>query len=322
MSLIKNKIAIRLGTTALLLLLTSQTILAATLRDRIIERRQQQQTKQASEDNMAESGPAKLPADIQIVRDVSYGNDERQRFDVYSPKGGKDLPVIFMVHGGGWSVGDKAAQSVIENKVTRWVPKGFIFISTNYRMLPKAPPLEQATDIARAVAAAQGKAADWGGDKNKFILMGHSAGAHLVALLASAPPISAKFGALPWLGTVSLDSAALDVVQIMGRQHAPLYDRAFGQNAASWKSASPFHLLQNAGAPFLAVCSTQRDDSCAPAARFVAKANSLGMKASVLEKNMSHKEINQRLGEEREYTEAVEAFMRALDPSMAAALAK
>jgi len=220
--------------------------------------------------------------------------------------------VIFMVHGGAWSLGDKGARSVVENKVTRWVPRGYILVSTNYRLLPKAAPIEQARDVARSLAVAQDMAASWGGDRSRFILMGHSAGAHLVALLATSPSISSGIVPTPWLGTVALDSAALDVVAIMEARHARFYDRAFGRDREVWKAASPFHAVTGTGQPILLVCSTQRQDSCPQASRFVAKASSLGRRTSLLEQNLSHREINQRLGEAGSYTEAVESFLDSL----------
>src|SRR5207247_470736 len=112
----------------------------------------------------------------------------------------------FMVHGGAWVLGDKASPGVMENKVARWAARGYILLSVDYRMIPEADPLEQAEDVARALAAAQAKAASWGGDPSKFVLMGHSAGAHLVGLLAADPARAFKRGAKPWLGAVLLDS--------------------------------------------------------------------------------------------------------------------
>ena len=187
-----------------------------------------------------------------------------------------------------------------------------VFVSVNYRMLPDADPLTQADDVALALAKAQALAASWGADPSRFILMGHSAGAHLVALLASAPAIAAKQGAQPWLGTVMLDSAALDVTKIMAARHHRLYDRAFGSDASYWRAVSPFHRLFDKTAPLLAVCSTQRNDSCPQARGFVAKASSIGVRASVLPADLSHKEINHKLGLPGPYTDGVEAFMRSL----------
>ena len=212
------------------LLLIGQLSYAGSIRDRIIEHRAAQQAKDI--ENVDPSGRMSLPTGVRLVRDVPYGKDSRQRMDVYLPQQAVGAPVIFMVHGGAWCLGDKASQSVVENKVARWVTKGFIFISTNYRLLPKTAPLQQAEDIASALVTAQGKSASWGGDPLKFILMGHSAGAHLVALLAASPTMALKLGARPWLGTILLDSAALDVVKIMEAKHAGFYDRAFGSDPA------------------------------------------------------------------------------------------
>lgn len=296
---------------------------AGPLRDRLLDRRVEQ-ARQDRHDTLADGAEraahALSPANVHVIRDVAYGSDGSQRFDVYAPQQAHDAPVIFMVHGGAWAVGDKAARAVIENKVVRWVSRGFVLVSINYRMLPNTAPLEQAKDVARALAAAQDQAASWGGDRTKFILMGHSAGSHLVLLLSASPRMAGELGATPWLGTVALDSAAFDVVQIMQARHPRVYDRAFGQDADYWRAMSPFHTLEAGAQPMLLVCSIPRATSCAQAERFANKATSLGMQAVVLRQDRSHKDINQRLGEEPQYTEAVESFLRGLDRSVATTL--
>jgi arylformamidase len=269
-------------------------------------------------DKAATEGPGLLPAGVRIVRDVPYGTDKRQRFDVYHTAQSNGAPVIFMVHGGAWQWGDKGAKNVVENKVAYWVQRGFVFISTNYRMLP-TDPVEQARDVARALAVAQDRSPSWGADRNRFILMGHSAGAHLVALLAADPSLSAGLVATPWMGVVSLDSAALNVVEIMENRHLRLYDRAFGRDPRGWRSASPFHALTIATRPLLLVCSAQRSDSCSQAHRFAAKAKSLNGSATVLEKDLSHGEINALLGKDPDYTREVESFLAQLVNAVTAA---
>jgi acetyl esterase/lipase len=250
-----------------------------------------------------------------VIRDLPYGGDSHQRMDVYLPQQSRHAPVIFMVHGGAWRLGDKDARTVVENKRERWVPRGFIFVAVNYRMLPDAAPLEQAKDVALAIAAAQAKAASWGGDPGKFIVIGHSAGAHLVALLSASPKIAEEAGAKPWLGAVLLDSAALDVTAIMRARHLRLYDRAFGADPAYWRAVSPSQVLTAGAPPMLAVCSARRTDSCPQARRFIDKAKSLGLRAAVLEEDLSHLQINELLGVEGAYTDAVERFMAGLDES-------
>lgn len=265
-------------------------------------------------------GLAEASSGFQVQPDIAYGSDPRQRFDVHGAGQGQAAPVILLVHGGGWAHGDKAARAVVRNKVARWLPRGLILVSVNYRLLPDAGPLEQAGDVALALSKAQALAESWGGDPNRFILLGHSAGAHLVALLTASPDLALKQGARPWLGTVALDSAALDVAPIMQARHPRLYDRAFGQDPAYWRAASPLQVLQPGGAPLLAVCSSRRDDSCPQARNFAAQAAGLGRSVQVLEQDLSHRAINQELGLVGDYTDAVEAFLRSLDPSLEALL--
>lgn len=288
-------------------------LMLATARPAALARPSRRDDELDGDDDAGMQDSALANAGVQVVRDVAYGRDDGQRFDVYLPgRGVRNAPVIFMVHGGGWHRGDKTMRSVVANKVTHWVPKGYVFISANYRMLPQAAPVEQAEDIARAIAAAQRLAATWGGDPSKFILMGHSAGAHLVALVSAAPERALRQEAAPWLGAILLDSASLDVVQTMEGRHLPLHERAFGSDPAYWRQASPYHHLAPGAAPILAVCSTRRRHACPQARRFAAKAVSLGIRAQVLEQALSHREINDLLGKPGGYTDAVDAFIASL----------
>lgn len=258
-----------------------------------------------------------LPAGVTLRRDVPYGEDRLQRMDVYLPAQAKNAPVIVMVHGGGWRRGDKTMRSVVENKLARWSANGFVFISVNYRLLPQADVAQQADDVAKALATAQSQAESWGADPSAFLLMGHSAGAHLIALLSADPSRAFRLGAKPWLGTVALDSAALDVAQIMQGRHMRLYDPAFGADPAYWKSVSPFHALSSKAVPLLAVCSSRRTDSCPQARQFVSAEERLGVRASVLEEDLSHRQINEELGLPGAYTSGVEQFMRSLGLAVA-----
>lgn len=298
-------------------LLSSASVQAGPLRDRLAERRAAAEAEAeaaALEGGDEAVAAGSLPAGVRVLRDLAYGADARQRMDVYLPAGGpgREARVLFMVHGGAWRLGDKAASRVVENKLARWVPKGDVLVSVNYRMLPGTPPLEQARDVAAALARAQALAPSWGADPAAFVLMGHSAGAHLVALLASDPAFAREAGAQPWLGMISLDSAALDVVRIMEAPHARLYDRAFGESAAGWPVVSPYHRLAGAPQPMLLVCSSRRAVACDQAERYAMRVGALGGRAQVLPQPLSHGDINARLGEPGAYTEAVEAFLATL----------
>ncbi|HEX7111933.1 MAG TPA: hypothetical protein VF216_05775 [Mizugakiibacter sp.] len=99
-----------------------------------------------------------LPACSRVIRDVAYGSDPRQRVGVYAPAAGGGALVIFMIHGG-WACGEKTMCTVVEHTAARWMPRGFLLVSIDYRMAPDIGRLEQAADVARALAAAQRQAA-------------------------------------------------------------------------------------------------------------------------------------------------------------------
>ncbi|MBK9143061.1 MAG: alpha/beta hydrolase [Candidatus Melainabacteria bacterium] len=253
-----------------------------------------------------------LPSDITVKRDLAYGKDPAQRIDVYIPQGAKNAPVIFMVHGGAWMIGDKGNKGVVDNKVKRWGPQGFVFISANYRLFPAADPLEQARDVARALAFAQSRATSFGASPDSFILMGHSAGAHLVSLISADRSLATNEGARAWLGTISLDSAAMDVVSRMKEPHQGFFDKAFGSDPEYWKSTSPLYRLSVAPPPMLLVCSSRRQNSCQQARDFAARAGELGGRVQVLTQPLSHGQINNNLGAPSDYTDEVERFIKSL----------
>lgn len=288
------------------LALASSAQAESPLRERIKERLQEKQG--VLDTQRAHSTPTET---------VSYGQSPLQRFDVYVADKRQDAPVIFMVHGGGWKRGDKSMSGVVDNKFERWGARGIVFISANYRLMPQADPYVQAEDITRALAKAQAEAARWGADPKRFVLMGHSAGAHLVALLATSPDMLRKFGAQAPLATVSLDSGTLNVVETMEGRHFGLHDDAFGKDKNLWLKTSPWHALKQKPAPVLSVCSNRRADACPQAEALADKIKSYGGSSEVLRMDLSHGEINQKLGLPGAYTEAVEAFLRKVDPVLA-----
>ncbi len=262
---------------------------------------------------------SRAPEGTREIADVAYGADPSQRFDVYLPatpvSATAPMPVIFFVHGGGWAFGDKAMRRVVEPKVAHWVAQGWVVVSANTRLLP-TPVAQQADDVAAAIAVAQSQAASWGADANRFVLMGHSAGAHLVALVAAGAKTPAH--PKPWRGAVLLDSAVLDLPLLMAHRHLGLYDNAFGTDPAQWPALSPYAALGTRPdsdaipAPFLEVCSSRRAESCPQADRFAARAQSLGGQARVLREDLSHGEINATLGAPSDYTSQVDAFLQSL----------
>lgn len=143
--------------------------------------------------NLVENGDA--PAE-----EVAYGPGPRERYDVYRPVGpdGKQLnglfPVVFFVHGGSWASGDKHAY--------RWVgqalaAEGFIAVLPNYGLMPARHFPGFVDDAAHAVADAYKRIPSWGGDTARVVMMGHSAGAHIAALVAYDTRYLAAYGLTP-----------------------------------------------------------------------------------------------------------------------------
>ena len=253
-----------------------------------------------------------LPAGARVEEDLAYGPEPAQRLDAYLPACAPTGAILVIVHGGAWAIGDKANPGVVAAKVAHWLPAGMVVVSVNYRLLPHAGVLQQAGDVARAIAFVQKRAAGWQADPARLVVVGHSTGAHLTALLAADPALAQAQGAAPWLAAVLLDSAALDVVEIMRAPHRPLYDRAFGGVESDWLALSPLHRLRARPAPLLLVHSNRRQDAAGAAQRFAAAVAERGGRAEVHEVALSHTEINARLGLDKAYTERVDAFLKSV----------
>jgi len=112
------------------------------------------------------------------------GEGPRQRLDVYAPPNAKGLPVVIFWYGGAWTHGDKSNYRFVGSALAE---SGFVAVLPDYRLYPAATFPRFIEDGARAVEWVERHAEELGGDHTRIVLMGHSAGAHLAALLALAP---------------------------------------------------------------------------------------------------------------------------------------
>ena len=308
---------------------SAQSVEAAKLRDQIEERileksgekkltmpneRRGYMKPQAPLDPEMVDAPGKLdsrkfPAGSRVLSNQSYGPDLKQKLDVYAPASPRSAPIILMVHGGAWRVGDKTNAPVVENKAIYWLNKGYIFVSINYRQSPQAHPLVQAGDVMSAIAWIQKNAPMWGGDPGKVILMGHSAGAHLVALVSANPEVRVKAGLRGWRGSILLDPVGLDMMALMKQQHYAFYDEIFGSSGEVWAASSPTHQLKTGLSPLLLICSSERKESCPQADKFAQKVQGLGGQAVVHSIALKHQDINTQLGLPGPYTDVVDKVM-------------
>jgi hypothetical protein len=95
----------------------------------------------------------------------------------------------------------------------------------------------------------------------------------------------------------------------MINKHHRLYDQAFGEDRQLWTSASPLHQLNRQAVPMLLVCSTKRDDACTQSEEFVDAAKNLGNHAIMTREDLSHAQINNRLGLDEHYTQRIDNFI-------------
>ena len=102
-----------------------------------------------------------------------------------------------MIHGGGWRTGDKANQSQRRQKATFFAGNGFVYVSVNYRLSPAVRHPAHVEDVAKALSWIVDHIASYGGDPKRIFLMGHSAGAHLAALVTADKTYLTKLGKSP-----------------------------------------------------------------------------------------------------------------------------
>jgi acetyl esterase/lipase len=125
---------------------------------------------------------------------LAYGNDPRQRLDIYAPRQGQDRPVVIFWYGGSWVKGKKSQYRFVG---TTLAERGIVAVLPDYRLYPQVtfPAFDE--DGARAVAWVEQHVRQFGGDPREIVLMGHSAGGHTAAFLAFNHEFLRKYGADP-----------------------------------------------------------------------------------------------------------------------------
>ena len=248
----------------------------------------------------------------EIKRDIPYAGsaDERQTLDVYSPPGARKLPVVFWIHGGGWQMGNKSS---VDIKPKVFMDKGFVFVSTNYRLLPQVDMETIVRDVARSLHWVHDHIAEFGGDPDRMIVMGHSAGAQLAALICTDDRyLKAEGLSLGMIkGCVPVDGDTYDVPAIIetaetrrrvhGQPQAKFGHREkFGNDPAKHRDFSAVtHVARDKGIPpFLILHVAEHPDTAAQAQRLGSALKSAGIPARILgAQDSTHNKINANLGQ-------------------------
>lgn len=144
----------------------------------------------AAKPAQAEKPPADGSNEVQVRANIPYyqgpGADRlKHRLDVYAPRGKKDRPVVLFIHGGAWVFGDKDFFGVHEALGRMFARHGIVAIVASYRLSPQVKHPEHVKDVARAFAWTHRHISEYGGRADQIFLCGHSAGGHLISLLAT-----------------------------------------------------------------------------------------------------------------------------------------
>lgn len=238
--------------------------------------------------------------------DIAYGPAALEKLDLYTPKHSNNqrMPILIFFHGGGWRMGDKRQH---DGKGALYARNEIIFVNADYGLAPQVVHPAQAFDVAKAIKYSIDHAIEWGGDPERIYLMGHSAGAHLVDLVATNQRFLKEVGVNPLniKGVISLDTASLDLLQrskedsFEGQHVGKMIEQAFGKDPAMLKDGSPtLNIHKGVAYPkFLMICGERRRSAMKNHDEFVRQLRNAGGQVVVKPVPLSHRDINLAAGD-------------------------
>ena len=230
-----------------------------------------------------------------VTRDIPYAEHghERQVLDIYAPPNAKDLPVVFWIHGGGWQTGDK---SDVQLKPQAFMDEGFVFVSTNYRLLPNVDMGTLIRDVAKSFAlGARPHRRVWRRSEARA-RQGAFRGRQLAAIICTddrylkAEGVSLRSinGCVPVDGDTYDVPAIIETAETRLRVHGfppPKYGHRekFGNDPENHKTSPPSRMSRNKHIPpFLILHVADHPDTSAQARRFGAVLKDAGMSTAIM----------------------------------------
>ncbi len=272
-----------------------------------------------------------------LQSDIAYveNGHERHVLDVYTPEKAAHgaMPVMFWIHGGGWQSGDK---SKVALKPDIFVERGFVFVSTNHRLLPEVTMDELIGDIAKSLGWVYKHIADYGGDPTRIFVGGHSSGAQLAALICIDERYLEKegvsFDALK--GCVPVDGDTYDIPKIITT--AELREQLYGRPLPGFGHRQKFgddpkkhvdfsavtHIAKDKGIPpFLVLYFTGNPNTRAQAQRLGEVLEAADIPVTLHGKSdTNHGQLNDDLGKPDD--SATQKLYEFLDPLVAASVSQ
>ncbi len=239
-----------------------------------------------------------------VQKDVPYSSKPHahKQLDIYTPENSNQkLPVLIHIHGGGWRRGDKKLQ---RKHGEFYSNRNIIFVNINYRLTPEVKHPTHAEDCAEAVAWVFKNLEKIGGNRDRVFISGHSAGAHLAALLGTDASYLNKYNIHPsqLAGIIPVDTASFDLLSNRNERFVKnLVDNAFGTDEATLKSASPmYHINTNQDYPdFLIFASGKRDSAINQSKELSRRLSETGNNAKVMViDGYNHRDMNLGMREE------------------------
>lgn len=264
---------------------------------------------------IAQSTSASAPTRI-VTKGVHIGRG--LQIDIHAPistqsrglfRPGKKAPVILYVHGGGWIKGSKEKIYNLDKFATQ---RGWMLVSITYRPVPRTNIDGQVRDVVDSINWVRRNIGKYGGDKKKIAIMGHSAGSHLVSLVAAK-----RLGG-PLRGVIANDVQAYDMVAYgaMRGSLPRVYAAAFGYEAKNWVKWSPVTYVRRGAAgglpPFMILYSKGNYERRKTLSHgFAADLRAKGARVTLFDgRRYSHGSIARGIGPSQQVTRAVERFLR------------
>jgi arylformamidase len=262
-----------------------------------------------------QAGPHVLVGGPVAARALAYGREPQQRLTLFTRARAGRAPLIVYLHGGGWSAGAPDAGST-GAQPDHFTGQGYAYATVAYRFVPGVKVEEQMADLARAIGFLRKQK---GVDPRRIVLIGHSSGGHMAALLGTDPDYLEQAG-VPFdalKAVVLLDPAALDIAPIMafgrGGTIEAFYGPAFGNDPTRRDALSPIRRVVAPNAPFWLMLHDVNN----PLAGMQSEQFSVGLIAAGAREamvqavpNTTHVRLNDEIGRPGdEATAAINAFL-------------
>jgi acetyl esterase/lipase len=242
-----------------------------------------------------------------VTRDIEYVERDHHgpgstRLDVYPASDRCDAPAILWVHGGGWVRGSK--DNDVADKVAWANANGWALVAVDYRLTDPtaADPVqypEHDDDVAAAVAFVVAHGADYGIDGSRLGLLGHSAGASIVADVGVDPThLEAHELGLDAIGcTAAVDTAAYDLTA-SGGDPAAMFAAVFGPDRSTWAERSVINrITPDAGTGAVLIVERGTPARRDIAHRFASALRDAGVAVTQVDAGgLTHTQVNRQIG--------------------------